>query len=268
MSFSLNWFRSMSDTLKQVTVFSSTIIAGMILFLLTTSQMNCQGKEAMKPYNQSQALINQYVDSLKKPPRLPEKQFMVFKTQQKILSLRKEHYLNLSIIFFRNYYGVLILLMLFSCIGGVVLFFIANQGWLKASPSLKAFFLALALLIAFSGLFPAVFKQQDNFNENMKNYMSYTKAELNIIDQLSKLDNPYFAATLDTANGKKIWVTDSVGYCNKIDTMITVNNNTINQLTNYVLNIDSKEIKSMSDVYRLMNSHMSNRRDSSMTLPE
>jgi hypothetical protein len=250
MNITLNWFRSLSDTLKQMAVFSSTIVAGMILFFVTISQINCQGRKAMEPYSNSQKFINAYMDSLRKPERLQQKYFAVFKTQQKILSLRKDHYLDLGIVFFRNYYGVLILLMLFSCLGGVVLFVIANQGWLRASPSLKAFFLALAMLITFSGLFPLVFKQEDNFNENLKNYMSYTKAELNIIDQLSKLDNPYFAAKIDTINSKPVWVTDSVLYCNKVDTMITVNDIAINNLTNYVLNINAKEIKSMSDVYR------------------
>lgn len=246
----LSWFRSLSDTLKQVTVFSSTIVAGMILFFITISQINCQGRKAMEPYANSQRLINEYMDSLKRPERLQAKYFAVFKAQQKILSLRKDHYLDLGIVFFRNYYGVLILLMFFSCIGGVVLFVIANQGWLKASASLKAFFLGLAMLVTFSGLFPVVFKQEDNFNENLKNYMSYTKAELNIVDQLSKLDNPYFAATKDSINGKPVWVVDSVAYCNRVDSMITINDVAINNLTNYVLNINAKEVKSMSDVYR------------------
>ncbi len=200
------------------------------------------------------------MDSLHKPERLEERYFILFKAQQKILNLRKQHYLHLGIIFFRNYYGILILLMFFSCIGGIVLFVIANQGWLKASPSLRAFFLALALLIAFCGLFPAVFKQEDNFNENMKNYMSYTKAQLNIIDQLSKLSNPYFAVKRDTINN--IYITDSISYFNKVDSIITINDIAINNLTNYVLNINFKEVKSMSDVYRMINNNLQNGEDS------
>lgn len=259
MNWILNKYRSFSDTLKQLTVFSSTIIVAIILFLITTSQMNCQGEKVMKPYVNSQILINSYMDSLHKPDRLEKKYFILFKTQQKILSLRKQHYLKLGIMFFRNYYGIIILLMFFSCIGGVVLFVIANQGWLKASVSLKSFFLALALLIAFCGLFPTVFNQEANFNENMKNYMAYTKAELNIMDQLSKLDNPYFALKRDTIN--KVNIPDSMAYFNKIDSMISFNNNVINNLTNYVLNINSKEIKSMADIYRMINSNLQNSQD-------
>lgn len=260
MIWLLNKYRTFSDTIKQLTVFSSTIAVAIILFLMTTFQMKCEGEKAMKPFRDSQVLIDRYMDSLQKPDRLDEKYFTLFKTQQKILNLRKEHYLRLGLMFFRNYYGILILLMFFSCIGGVVLFIIiANQGWLKASPSLKSFFLALALLIAFCGLFPTVFKQEDNFNENIKNYMSYTKAELNIIDQLSKLNNPNFAAKRDTIQNR--YVPDTMAYLNRVDSMISVNIDAMNNLTNYVLNIDSREIKSMSDVYKMINNDLKSSQD-------
>jgi len=216
-----------------------------ILFLFTTQQMGCKGREGMEPYAKSQQLIDRFIDSLKKPAKLEQKYFEVFKSQQKILSLRKDHYLELGILFFKNYYGVLILLMVYSCIGGVILFLIANSGWAGAGPGLKSLFLAVSLLIAFFAMFPTVFKQKENFDENLKQYMSYTKAELNIIDQLSKLDNPFYATinSIDENNKKVKVVFDSGLYYRSVDSIITLNNNVINNLTNYILNIDGKEVK-------------------------
>jgi predicted PurR-regulated permease PerM len=246
---------------KAIIIFSSTVLFALLLFFVTSAQMNRQGTKAMQPYDQSQELINKYLDSLKRPGMLEEKYFHVFKTQQKILALRKSHHLQLGIIFFRNYYGVLILSMIFSCIGGIVLFLIANQGWANASITLKSLFLSLVLLVTFFGLFPTVFKQEQNFNENLKNYMSYTKAELNIVDQLSKLDNPLFAAKKDTSFKPAKWIIDTAEYYKQIDSMVTVNDNGINNLANYVLNIDAKEIKSMGDVYRMLNNNSMPRPD-------
>lgn len=140
--------------------------------------------------------------------------------------------------------------MVFSCIGGVVLFMIANQGWAQTGPVLKAFFLAVALLIAFLGLFPPVFQQKENFDANMKQYMAYTKAELGIVDQLSKLDNPLLGIRTDSINKKTKapvrWF-DSTRYYFSVDSMVTANNFVINTLTNYILNIDANQIKSPSD---------------------
>lgn len=256
----INWYGTQPATSKAVIIFTSTVFFAFILFFITSSQMNRQGMQAMQPYGQSQDVINKYLDSLKRPKTLEEKYFHVFKTQQKILALRKSHHLELGIIFFRNYYGVLILLMIFSCIGGVVLFLIANQGWTNASITLKSLFLSLALLVTFFGFFPTVFKQEQNFSENLKTYMSYTKAELNIVDQLSKLDNPLFAAKKDTGKPAQ-WIIDTAEYYRQVDSMITFNDNGINNLANYVLNIDAKEIKSMGDVYRVINNNTAVRLD-------
>lgn len=257
----LNWYERQPLASKAIIVFCSTLLFALLLFFITSAQMNRQGLKVMKPYAESHELINSYLDSLQKPLVLEEKYFDVFKTQQKVLTLRKSHHLNLGIIFFRNYYGVLILSMIFSCIGGVVLFLIANQGWANASITLKSLFLSLALLVTFFGFFPSVFKQEENFNENLKSYMSYTKAEVNIVDQLSKLNNPLFAAKRDTNNKPAIWIVDTAYYYQRVDSMISVNDAVINNLANYVLNIDAKEVKSMGDVYRLINNNTSPRPD-------
>lgn len=259
-------FNSQTNRMKAIIVFAVTIAFGAVIFLLALWQMSGQAKDAMRPYAKSQEFINQYIDSLKKPEYLSEKYFNVFKAQQKIMSMRKEHYLNLSSIFFRNYYAVLIILMLYSVVGGVVVFLLVNKGWKESSPILKALFLAIIMVVTFCGFFPSVFKQESNFNENIKYYMNYTKAEMNIIDQLSRFENPMFPQKCkkDTVDKKEVTTCtpDSVAFFRSVDSSITVNNNRINELTNYLMTIDANEIKSMGDIYKMISNNSTGNADS------
>lgn len=257
-------YEELTEKGKAVVVFISTVSFATVIFLFSSLQMNNEAKTAMKPYLESQEYIQAYLDSLQKPAFLPEKYFTLFKAQQKIMSIRKAHHLDLSKVFFRNYYGILIVTMLFSCIGGIVLFLLVNKGWNGSTIVLKTLFLAIAMILIFCGFFPLVFKQQENFNENIKYYMNYTKAELNVIDQLSKLEHPLFPVKQDSVkvNGRFDSFKDSpdsVTFFKRIDSMITNNHNTLNNLTNYVLTIDANEIKSMGDIYKVIsNSSLGN----------
>jgi hypothetical protein len=249
---------------KALVVFISTVLFAGIIFFIASIQMRNEANKAMKPYLKSQDYIQAYLDSLQRPAHLPETYFTLFKAQQKIMSIRKSHHLDLSKIFFRNYYGVLIVTMVFSCIGGVVLFLLVNKGWSGSTVVLKTLFLPISMILIFCGFFPLVFKQQENFNENIKYYMNYTKAELNIVDQLSKIEHPIFPARLDSVkiDGRFAALKempDSAAFFKRVDSMITSNHNILNNLTNYVLTIDANEIKSMSDIYKVIsNSNLSN----------
>lgn len=257
-------YEELTEKGKAVIVFVSTVLFAAIIFLFSSLQMNNEAESAMRPYLESQAYIQTYLDSLQKPAYLPGKYFDLFKAQQKIMSMRKSHHLDLSKVFFRNYYGVLIVTMLFSCIGGIVLFLLVNKGWNGSTVVLKTLFLAIAMILIFCGFFPLVFKQQENFNENIKYYMNYTKAELNVIDQLSKLEHPLFPVKQDSLkeNGRFTGfkeLPDSVAFFKRVDSMITSNHNALNTLTNYVLTIDANEIKSMGDIYKVIsNSSLGN----------
>lgn len=254
MQSPLSFYRSQSDKVKSIIVFSSVVITAIIVFLIANVQMGNVAIDMMKPFSKSQELIQEHIDSLKKPDLLTESQFTTIKTQQKVLATRKTHYLELSRLFFRNYYGVLILTMLFSCVGGVVLFIVINKGWGGSSEPLKALFLAILMVVTFCGFFPVVFKQQENFNQNIGSYMNYTKAEANIVGQLSALQN---ARVFTITEIRKIRNQDSVytridtnRYLREADSLINLNTVTINNLTNYILTIDAREIKSIGEVYK------------------
>src|SRR5258706_1038162 len=259
-------FHLQSDRMKAIIVFAFTIAFGGMVFLFASWQMNGKANKSMQPYIKSQEFINQYIDSLKKPDHLSEKYFNVFKAQQKILSMRKEHYLGLSRLFFRNYYAVLIVLMLYSVVGGVVIFLLVNKGWKDSSIILKTLFLAIVMVVTFCGFFPSVFKQQWNSDENIKYYMNYTRAEIDIMDQLSRFDNPLFPqkCVKDPVEKKEVvsYKPDSVAFYRIIDSSIAVNNKNINNLTNYILTIDANEIKSMGDIYKIISKNSTGNADS------
>lgn len=255
------WYFAQSINAQSVVVFLSTIVSAAIIFLFASWQMNREGTKSMEPYAKSQRLIDTHLDSMERPQYLPQKYFQLFKSQQRIMSVRKEHYLGLSKIFFRNYYGVLIIKMLYSCIGAIALFLLVKEGWGPSSHILKSFFLAVVTIVTFCSFFPLVFKQEENFNMNIKYYMDYTKAEINIVDQLSRLDNPIFPCNIDTED-KKTCLPDSVTFFRRVDSMISVNNNTINNLTNYVMTIDANEIKSMGEIYKMIYNSTSGNVDS------
>src|SRR5204863_9622782 len=99
-------------------------------------------------------------------------------------------------------------------------------GWIDSSVILKTLFLAILMVVTFCGFFPSVFKQQSNFDENIKYYMNYTKAEMDIIDQLSRFENPLFPqkSVRDSVDKKEIYKPDSVAFYRTVDSSIAVNN--------------------------------------------
>lgn len=267
MASLIDQFKALDNKIKAIIVFILTIAFAGIIFSLTLRKMSGTAEDAMSPYIKSQEFINKYIDSLKRPSHLPDKYFTVFKAQQKIMSMRKNHNLELSKIFFKNYYGVIVVLMLYSCIGGLVIFLLVNKGWKDSHIILKSLFLAIIMVVTFFGFFPSVFRQQSNFDENVKYYMSYTKGEINILDQLSRLENPIFPQkpVIDTATKKVIrFEPDSVAFFRTVDSLISINNKVINDLSNYILTIDAKEIKSMGDIYKAMSNYSTGNNDSSL----
>ncbi len=247
----LSLYRAQTDKVKSIIVFSSVVLTAAIVFLIANVQMGNVAVNMMRPFSNSQDLIQQHIDKVSKPDLMTETQFKTIKTQQKVLATRKTHYLELSTLFFRNYYGVLILTMLFSCVGGVVLFIVINKGWGGSSEPLKALFLAILMVVTFCGFFPVVFKQQENFNQNIGSYMNYTKAEANIVGQLSMLQNTSLF-NITEIKGKDSGSTriDTNRYLRETDSLINMNTVTINNLTNYILTIDAREIKSIGEVYK------------------
>ncbi|MBN9383241.1 MAG: hypothetical protein J0H74_20975 [Chitinophagaceae bacterium] len=254
------WYARQRASVKATLVFFSTLLLVFLFFELILLGVNGLSGKVMDPIYQSENILNDGVIKLKKPAVLTSAYFTVFKTQYEIMKLRKEHHLSLAILFFRNYYSVLILTMFISCIGGVTLFVMINKGWTNAGITLQSFFLSLVCATTYLGFFPLVFKQQDNFSENMQYYESYTKAQLGIYHQLVSLQNPKFQPLSDSLkiSGNPL---DSANY-RLVDSMIARNGVILNELTNYVFSIDAKQVKGIGDVKQMIDNALSSSRDS------
>ena len=254
------WYTRQRASVQATLIFFGTLLLIFLCFELILLGVNGMSNKVMDPVYQAENTLNKGISDLKKPVVLTSAYFTVFKTQYEIMRQRKEHHLTLAIIFFRNYYSVLILTMFISCIGGVTLFVMINKGWTNAGVTLQSFFLSLVCATTYLGFFPLVFKQESNFNENMQYYESYTKAELGIYHQLVSLQNPRFQPLSDSLKiaGNSL---DSVNY-HVVDSMIAHNGVVLSELTNYVFSIDAKQVKGIADVKKMIDNAISAGKDS------
>ncbi len=241
----LTWYRSLHVFAKCLLIFCVTTLLIGIFFLFNLVLIDYQAEKVMDPIKQSDALIEQSIDALPRPPYVPLTYFQVLKAQQQIMKERKSHHWQLARLFFRNYYSILFMSIILSCVGGLVLFVVINKGWSTAGITLQTFFLTIATALAFVGFFPLVFKQQDNFTQNMGYYENYSKGELAIYNQLSGLQNP-FKREKEKGDSGDVRLTDSNMFYRRLDSIVAVNNDCLSALTNYVLSIDPEQAKNIT----------------------
>ncbi len=260
----LSWYSSQATFIRAFVVFVSTIAIAAVLFLIISLSMYHKAVVFMKPYNVSDTILAKQITQMKKPSLLPESSFDVLKMEQKIINIRKKHHYELAVLIFKNYYAVLIISMVLSCLGGLILFVLINMGWANAGITLQSLFLSIAICLTFFGFFPSVFQQEKNLNGNIASYMNYSKAEMNILQQLSTLSDPSFAILkqTDSVSGITRNLLDTMMYYKAADSFIYVNAAKINSLMNYVLNIDAKEVKGVTDIARLLSNYQAGETDS------
>ena len=244
MSRFLTWYRQQHIFVKCILIFSSTTLLVGVIFLFNLIFINVVANNAMHPILQSDEVLEKSIDEIPRPNYLPLIYFDVLKTQREIMRDRKSHHLGLAILFFRNYYSILFLSIILASVGGLTLFAIANKGWSNAGITLQTFFLTLATELAFVGFFPLVFKQQDNFTQNMTYYENYSKGELTIYNQLSSLQNP-FKSKKDSSGILRI-TGDSIFFYHRLDSLVKYNNDYLSNLTTYVLTIDPDQAKNIT----------------------
>lgn len=245
MSRILTWYSALHVFVKCLLIFCVTTLLIGVFFLFNLILIDFQAGKVMDPIKQSDALMEQSIDALPRPTYVPLTYFQVLKAQQQIMKERKSHHWQLARLFFRNYYSILFMSIILSCVGGLVLFVVINKGWSNAGITLQAFFLTIATALAFVGFFPLVFKQQDNFVQNMSYYENYSKGELAIYNQLSGLQNPFKREKEKTDSGDAR-LTDSNMFYRRLDSIVKVNNDCLSTLTNYVLSIDPDQAKNIT----------------------
>lgn len=258
------WYLSLQPLAKGFIMMVTTYFFLGLLFLAVRFTINEKAKEVMVPYNQSNTFISDFVSKTNVPELGKSTYTKVFNLQNEILTLRRTHHNEMALGFLKNYMAVLTCLIVISCIGGLLLFILINNGWAKSSSSVKGLFLSLASAAVCFSLFSGVFDQQKNFEDNMLRFMNYTKADMSLARQLSELSKISFpkrqvskkyldlnfkpAKPLTAADS--VFITDTAGYYNKLDTMVAKNTETINNFTDYVLTIDASKMRNIGDIYQ------------------
>lgn len=236
------WFSAQHTYTKTLLVAFATLLPFILCFMVVNMNMKSQASDLMAPYLKADELISKRIAAVKRPVLFSEADFSTLSLQYNIMNARKKHYLDLAVVFFKNYYGVTVILMLLSCIGGIVLFIIINKGWSETGTVLRTIFTMLLVTASFFGFFPAVFKQEDNFNANMKYYLEYTKGELKVLESITQLETAAVTSVTDSAGLLK------KQYFQLKDSLIDDNYKLINNLTTYVLSMDVSKIKSINEV--------------------
>jgi hypothetical protein len=232
----VTWYSTNPEPMRAVIAGASVIVFALFVFFASVMHIKSIAENTLQPYEESRKMVSRYMDTLSRPDSLDQKYFSVFRAQQKLLDVRTTHYKKLAVIFFRNYYANLVVTIIFSCLGGLLLFILVSRGWSAATMPMKGTFLTISVVLSFCGLFPLVFSQENNFKENIKYYMDYQQAQVSIMNQMSHFNSR-----------------DTLHWAHIADSMINENTNRINQLTNYVLNINARELKSPGDIYRAIN---------------
>ncbi|MBD0256738.1 MAG: hypothetical protein ICV83_13550 [Cytophagales bacterium] len=162
-----------------------------------------------------------------------ESRLNIFKTQFRLIAERKQHHIDLAKYFLANYYASTLILMFSSICGGIVVFIIANKGWATTSANLKAVFFVLFFATTFWGLFPNVFGQQANYQENLRKYLAYDALQVEIFNHLSTQNS------LDIT-GKKIGT----------DSLITIINKRIIDYGDIIITVDATKVGSIEEISR------------------
>jgi hypothetical protein len=244
MNAFIGWYQGLNKLVKGILIFSTTALSISLIFLFNLIFIGFVAGRIMAPIQRSDKLLDSSIEVFPRPDYLPVSYYNVLKSQDRIMKERKTHHWELARLFFRNYYSILFLTILIASLGGLTLFVVVNRGWATAGVTLQTFFLTLLTALAFLGFFPVVFKQQENFAQNMTYYENYGKGQLRIYNQLSDLQNP-FKDKKDGSNVIRL-TGDSMAFFHRLDSIVGYNQNYLADLNNYVLSIDPDQAKNIT----------------------
>ncbi|MEM7515042.1 MAG: hypothetical protein AAF388_29210 [Bacteroidota bacterium] len=140
----------------------------------------------LQPYLKTDEIIQTRINSLKNDRVMSdEDKISTLKVQYKILTERKKHHRDLAGFFVSNYYASILIVLFASISGGIIIFVIANKGWARTNPYIKAVFFVLSFMAVFFAIFPNVFGQRGNFENNLEAFIRYDNLQLEIFNYMS-----------------------------------------------------------------------------------
>jgi hypothetical protein len=257
-----SWFNTRSNSAQGVIILlfiSSCVFA---FFTLSNYLVQSRANHLLEPYVAADTILVKALKKTQAHTLFPADKFDILNYEYYFLQERKRHHLISALYFLRNDYSVTITLMLLSVAGALVLFTLINRGWSDAGVKLKALFLSIVAASLFYGLFPTVFKPEENYTRNLNRYIDYSKLQIYLLQQYSYLaapsDHYYFFDTVFTKNKKIKSVSrsflDTASYLNDIDYTIDSTYKAINYYSDLILSMDEKKVKGISEIYQSLNS--------------
>jgi hypothetical protein len=241
-------FNSTSKRLQGAVIVMVVCLAIVLFYFIIYFFVVHRANVLLKPYIESDSLIANSSVMHQRPPLFPADRFSIIQEQNSLLQQRKLHHLNMALYFFENSYATTIVLMVLSVFGALVLFALINYGWQYSSIRLKAIFFGILIGSLFYSILPTVFNQKDNFERNLSKYLDYSNSQIDIYDRISNLNLQ--AIIVDTTN--HTWKRDTLNYFKNIDATIDSNYLLINRLNQFVLTIDPEKVKSIKEMYQVM----------------
>lgn len=115
------------------------------------------------------------------PPPITDPERKRLNEQLKDVRAKITHHGTVMAFFYKAYYMSISVVMLAGLIAALALFFIAQNGWTGTNPYVKNVFLVMTAAAAYYGLFPSVFKQEENIADNKALFLSYKALENEVI---------------------------------------------------------------------------------------
>lgn len=110
-------------------------------------------------------------------PPVSAEQDRVLGEQTRIVRSLVRHHGEVMESFFENYYKAIAVVMLTGILAAVALLHIMQKGWELANPYAKTVFVVMTAATAYYGLFPTVFKQEENIKDNKALFLEYKTLE-------------------------------------------------------------------------------------------
>ncbi|MEM6764078.1 MAG: hypothetical protein AAF824_10230 [Bacteroidota bacterium] len=180
------YWRSIEPTIR-VILFASLLM----LFFFAAYRFHNWSTEVntmkfLQPYLKTDEIIQTRINSLKNDRIMSEEdKISTLKVQYKILTERKKHHRELAGFFVANYYASILIVLFATISGGIIIFVIANKGWARTNPYIKAVFFVLSFMAVFFAIFPNVFGQRGNFENNLEAFLRYDNLQLEIFNYMS-----------------------------------------------------------------------------------
>lgn len=110
----------------------------------------------------------------------------------------KNYYLDISVIFYRNFYAFAICGIVFGTILVIATFLLITTGWRESSLLIKTFFLTTILISSFYFFLPTVLNNRDNYALNLKKVKTFNQIQMNILSFSAQLPTKKYLNNSDS----------------------------------------------------------------------